>query len=557
MITVRPSESGSRFLLLFAFSILAVALSGCTFPIEGCDREELVAPSIVSPADDVVLDALSPTLAWTYDGDCEPESFRIRLSSTAEWPLSITGEVEADTMWWVPPRALEPAMSYGWSVFAVSGSVEGPRAGGNFRTGPLCTGTDPADYIAPVLMSPADGTAVDLAYITFGDGTREPTVSFHFIWDDPGSCLPSEGYRVEVATSRGFEPETVVDEWTSIHFRSMFFFAPGEEWEQCADYFWRVSTVLPDSTDGPTSEIWSFITPNAGGAACLEVSRPYRPPVDVGPVVTGSSAIAGHVWHDECAVPYASTDVAPPGCVIMPGGGMEADGILDPDEGGIEGVTVHLRTGACPGEDGPTDVTDVSGYYSFSSLSAGTYCVAIDMLDEDNISVLIPGSWTVPYRWYGPGPIEAEVTLGEADIQRFNDFGWDHQFLPAPEPPPTPAALTGTAIQNVNCRAGPGTLYDVLTSILRGIELPIVGRNQESSWWAVQAPGLIAHCWVWGENVEVVGDVEAAPVLAAPPLPSPTPIQACWVWNPQLQQAVCTAPCPPNPQPGGECSPNQ
>jgi len=236
---------------------------------------------------------------------------------------------------------------------------------------------------------------------------------------------------------------------------------------------------------------------------------------------------------------------------------MEADGILDPDEGGIEGVTVHLRTGACPGEDGPTDVTDVSGYYSFSSLSAGTYCVAIDMLDEDNISVLIPGSWTVPYRWYGPGPIEAEVTLGEADIQRFNDFGWDHQFLPAPEPPPTPAALTGTAIQNVNCRAGPGTLYDVLTSILRGIELPIVGRNQEGTWWAVQAPGLIAHCWVWGENVEVVGDVEAAPVLAAPPLPSPTPIQACWVWNPQLQQAVCTAPCPPNPQPGGECSPNQ
>jgi hypothetical protein len=234
---------------------------------------------------------------------------------------------------------------------------------------------------------------------------------------------------------------------------------------------------------------------------------------------------------------------------------MEANGVLDPGEVGIEGVTVHLGTGPCPAADGQADVTDESGYYSFTSLTAGTYCVSIDMLDEDNISVLIPGNWTVPYRWYGPGPIEIEVTLGEADIQRLNDFGWDYQFLPAPEAPSTPVALMATTIQSVNCRAGPGVLYDVLTSVLGGVQLPIVGRNAEGTWWAVQAPGLIAHCWIWADNAEASGDIEAAPILAAPPLPTPTatPIQACWVWNGNVN--VCVSPCPADAQPGGACTP--
>jgi hypothetical protein len=332
----------------------------------------------------------------------------------------------------------------------------------------------------------------------------------------------------------------------------MFFFPPGVEWRSCSSYYWRVSTVLPDGSDGPTSETWSFVTPNATGGPCLEV---HLPPLEVAPPATGTSAIAGHVFHDECAVPYESTDVAPAGCVIMPDGGMEANGVLDPGEVGIGGVTVHLAASTCPALGALTDVTDVNGYYSFTSLPAGTYCISIDAMHEENVTVLIPGSWTIPYRWYGPGPIYTEVDLGGADIRRLNDFGWDHQFLPAPEPLSTPVPLMGTAVQNANCRAGPSSLYDVLTSVLRGVRMPIVGRNQESTWWAVQAPGLIAHCWLWGQSLEFEGDPSLAPILEAPPLPSPTPAQACWVWNPQTQQNACTSPCPPNAQPGGPCTP--
>jgi hypothetical protein len=528
---------------------VGVVLAGCTFPSSRCGEEELVAPSNPFPADDQVIDSLTPTLTWTYEGDCEPEAFRISFYTDREFPDGTTVEVEADTTWWVPPT-LEPGTGYRWYVQPISGSAEGPWEGGHFSTGPVCG--DPSAYAAPALLSPADGESVPLQHITVSDGTRIPTVSFHFVWDDSSSCLPPDGYHLEISPWRDFRPGRDLDEFTTTHQRAMFFFPPGVEWRSCSSYYWRVSTVLPDGSDGPTSETWSFVTPNATGGPCLEV---HLPPLEVAPPATGTSAIAGHVFHDECAVPYESTDVAPAGCVIMPDGGMEANGVLDPGEVGIGGVTVHLAASTCPALGALTDVTDVNGYYSFTSLPAGTYCISIDAMHEENVTVLIPGSWTIPYRWYGPGPIYTEVDLGGADIRRLNDFGWDHQFLPAPEPLSTPVPLMGTAVQNANCRAGPSSLYDVLTSVLRGVRMPIVGRNQESTWWAVQAPGLIAHCWLWGQSLEFEGDPSLAPILEAPPLPSPTPAQACWVWNPQTQQNACTSPCPPNAQPGGPCTP--
>jgi len=64
-------------------------------------------------------------------------------------------------------------------------------------------------------------------------------------------------------------------------------------------------------------------------------------------------------------------------------------------------------------------------------------------------------------------------------------------------------------------------------------------------------PGLQAHCWVAGSTVQLSGDIAAVPRFEAPPKPVP----ACGLWNPQIQQNVCTSPCPANAQPGGACTP--
>jgi murein DD-endopeptidase MepM/ murein hydrolase activator NlpD len=87
-----------------------------------------------------------------------------------------------------------------------------------------------------------------------------------------------------------------------------------------------------------------------------------------------------------------------------------------------------------------------------------------------------------------------------------------------------------TLTKNVNCRKGPGTVYDVFTSYATGQELVIAGRNDDPAniWWYVQAPNVQGgFCWVSDANVAVTaaGAPPAAcmPVTPAPPTPTPVP----------------------------------
>ncbi|MGB8982935.1 MAG: choice-of-anchor Q domain-containing protein [Anaerolineales bacterium] len=136
------------------------------------------------------------------------------------------------------------------------------------------------------------------------------------------------------------------------------------------------------------------------------------------------------------------------------------------------------------------------------------------------------------------------------------------QALPAPPtktptltPTPVPPGLT--AIQNANCRYGPGQAYDIADTLFAGQTALIVARNPENTWWQIQGPALGRLCWVSKVTVEVTGPTEGVPVVIAPPPPTLTPEpspRGCWVYNRQKQK-VCVFPCPENPQPGGACTP--
>ena len=87
-----------------------------------------------------------------------------------------------------------------------------------------------------------------------------------------------------------------------------------------------------------------------------------------------------------------------------------------------------------------------------------------------------------------------------------------------------------TLTKNVNCRKGPGTVYDVLTSYVTGQELVIAGRNSEPEniWWYVQVPNVArAFCWISDANVQVTATgappASCMPVIPAPPTPTPAP----------------------------------
>jgi len=163
----------------------------------------------------------------------------------------------------------------------------------------------------------------------------------------------------------------------------------------------------------------------------------------------GDSSISGKVWHDLCAVPelgYPATP--PPGCSDPDGDGYstDANGILEPGEPGIPGVTLRLKAGTCAaGTDLMTAVTDASGDYSFAGLAAGTYCVSVDALGDGNDLVLIPGGWTFPAS--GSAAVQTEIVLTAGEMHPGANFGWDYQFLPAwtePDstPTPTPAMIS-------------------------------------------------------------------------------------------------------------------
>jgi uncharacterized protein YraI len=81
---------------------------------------------------------------------------------------------------------------------------------------------------------------------------------------------------------------------------------------------------------------------------------------------------------------------------------------------------------------------------------------------------------------------------------------------------------TATFDRNANCRRGPGTFYDTVTSLLEGQEVLIEGRNADSSWWWILLPESTAHCWVSEVAVIVSGPVAGVPIIAAPPTSTST-----------------------------------
>ncbi len=164
-------------------------------------------------------------------------------------------------------------------------------------------------------------------------------------------------------------------------------------------------------------------------------------------ITPGSNTIAGRVWHDLCANPAQGESlpfITPEGCVIAPEGtALVANGIVDGNEIGIEGVEVLLGEGACPAIGYRSAQTGPDGFYFFAGLYPGTYCVSIDPVTALNSSLLLPGRWTAPDLRGSDEMTSVTVTINETNLSTEVSFGWDYQNFPVYEAPPTPT-LTAT-----------------------------------------------------------------------------------------------------------------
>jgi uncharacterized protein YraI len=93
-------------------------------------------------------------------------------------------------------------------------------------------------------------------------------------------------------------------------------------------------------------------------------------------------------------------------------------------------------------------------------------------------------------------------------------------FTPVP-PTPTPEAVV-VAVNGLNLRSGPGTIYNVIGSLKKGDILDIQGRNAAGDWIQVVPAGSNEEGWVSAkpQYVEIM-DLDTFPVVEAPNLPSP------------------------------------
>ena len=95
----------------------------------------------------------------------------------------------------------------------------------------------------------------------------------------------------------------------------------------------------------------------------------------------------------------------------------------------------------------------------------------------------------------------------------------------APTYTPTVAAVAPhgyilTVIQNANCRQGPDIAFDVANSVLIGQQVPVIGKNEDATWWYSQLAK--DKCWISSVAGTPSGDLSLLAVIQSPPKPVPT-----------------------------------
>ena len=185
----------------------------------------------------------------------------------------------------------------------------------------------PAIQLVKTADSAADG---DVDYINSGDD-----VVYHYTVTNTGDTYLSD---ITVVDDNG-TPSDASDDFTACTISGPL--APGAS--QSCDY--TVSNVTSDVTNIATA------TGNPTDSNGNDLPDINDVSDDDDAVVTLYASLGDYVWED-----------------------LDADGVQDAGESGIEGVTVNLLDGS-GNPTGDTTTTDASGAYSFDNLEPGDYAV--------------------------------------------------------------------------------------------------------------------------------------------------------------------------------------
>ena len=101
-----------------------------------------------------------------------------------------------------------------------------------------------------------------------------------------------------------------------------------------------------------------------------------------------------------------------------------------------------------------------------------------------------------------------------------------------------PRPIWAQMMQDAACRAGPGTVYEILGYVAAGQSALTYGTDLEGDWWWIQSPDGSRRCWISNLLVSFQGDLPEVPILT----PAPTPLEP-------LATTTEDPPPPPPPPP--------
>ncbi len=557
----------------YAWGVQAVD-NGLTGPYAGeryfftgpmCSADNMKAVSLLSPLNNwTVHDLNDLTLTWDYPDECLPEYYWVGLTTNLDFNGSpLSGSTGNPSTRWAPGDPLTDCTRYYWMVRPGIGDSLGPYSQVyTFRV-------EISGGCPPEVQSMIGGTVWDDQCVNPGPGIPDPlplgcVLNGEQIWTngtyDPGEPgIPGP----IVSLNQGACPSTTTLRDVPAGPDGTYHFYMVTAGTYClsidSTYGLNSPNLLPGNWTYPLESAGQTlasqtVTVGAGEQANnVNFGWWYKMGTPWGDT---SATVFGQVWSDLCVYHPGDPvpDPLPAGCV-NDAFGVHADKVKQAGEAGIAGITVDIGPGDCPSAGLATAVTDTNGYYYFSGLAAGKYCLRIDPdHGSPNEPLLMPGQWTVIPSGHEGMSFRA-ITLTANHTLPGQDFGWDYdEAVPTLEPtitleptftstftleptftptllPAEPPFLTLDV--NAYCRKGPGPQFEAVTNGLAGKSYHIEAVSADDNWVRVRFDDTL-RCWMGKGTGAIFGSLEQVPRVFVP-TDTPTAVRYCAQFTTQRQ----------------------
>ena len=91
---------------------------------------------------------------------------------------------------------------------------------------------------------------------------------------------------------------------------------------------------------------------------------------------------------------------------------------------------------------------------------------------------------------------------------------------------PIPTPQNPLVLKATLCWEGPGTAYEVVSSLKKDERVELLGRGSVTGWWVVNNPTYHDPCWMQESDLQIEPgtDLSGLKVFNPPSTPTPTPV---------------------------------